>query len=189
MRTYACAEDEISRELFPRGSPRGLYWQITRCSLGNFSFLFIIYAYIFTCRRWNFIGTFPYGITTWSVLANHTMLFGEFPFPPHIFIIYAYICTCRRYYRHVVCIRKATMYKMKKSIDHVSDTFQGEISFSRCWKNTLEACKWLTFGLWFTCFFRSSFSCVPLASHVGSERGEAHRKMHSVAKISNVEIY
>ena len=32
------------------------------------------------------------------------------------------------------------MYKMKKSIAHVSNKFRDEISLARCWKNSSEAC-------------------------------------------------
>ena len=104
MRTYARAKDEISRELFlNRFSPRDLYWHITWCFLGKFPFLFIIYAYICTSRRWNSMDLFP------RVSA-------------------------------FVCIRKAKMYKMKKSLDHVSNKFRDEISLARCWKNSSEAC-------------------------------------------------
>ena len=52
------------------------------------------------------------------------------------------------------------MYKMKKSIDHVSNKFQGEISFARCWKNSSEACNGSPSACDLQVFFRSSFSCV-----------------------------
>ena len=56
--------------------------------------LFIIYAFICTCRRWNLKGTVPKGIYPrglyWWITCSAQ---GDFPF-----IVYAYICTCKRWH-------------------------------------------------------------------------------------------
>ena len=128
-------------------------------------------------------------------IGRHAILSGEFFFSLRNLCVHMHVQKMKFNWnfsigdRHVVCIREATMYKMKKSIDHVSNKFRGEISLARCWKNSSEACNGSSSACDLQVFFRSSFSCFPLASHVSSEREETNRKLNSDAKITNVEIY